>query len=127
MDIRNFKGTAEKILPRPVFFQVEWILKDYDRLKEIVTNASVANMAEGAVVFYADNNSGLLSRSVIEEAMFKVDVIERSLNIVPEEYREAIFDNLVRKTGFPDTAADNTWKKWKHVYIIELAKNLNLY
>lgn len=108
---KPLNGKGVRTLPRPVYFQVEWILKDYDRLKELSQQASTADKAEGAVVFYAGDCTGLIPQSVYNEAAAKLAAIDRALLAVPEEYRRGVFDNLAYGIKLPDEACDNTWKK----------------
>ena len=127
MDNYYVNGDNNRTMPKAVRFQCEWILKDFDRLKGLATNASLVNEAEDAVVFYADDCSGLTPQSVAIEAKKKIDAIENALKFIPEEYREAILEFYVHGTTLPDYAADNTWKRWKGKFVDVLARELGLY
>lgn len=124
---KPLNGKGVRTLPRPVYCQIQWILKDYDRLKALSQQASAADKAGDAVVFYAGDCMGLTPQSVIDEANAKLEAIDRALLIVPEEYRNGIFENLAHKRILPDEASDNTWKKWKKLFVETLARELKLY
>ena len=119
-------GNNTRTLPRPVYHQCLWILKDYNRLKDLVAGAE-SDSADGSVVFYAGDMAGLTPKSVLDEAKLRTDAMEHSLNAIPEEYREGIFNYFVNDARLPDEASDNTWKKWKRLYLETLARELNLY
>lgn len=120
-------GNGNGTLPRAVYHQCEWILRDYDRLVQVVARTPDIDAAENEIVFYAGDSAGLTPKSVIDEAKFKIRSIECALESLPEEYREAVFEYYVHERRLPDEAAENTWKKWKRTFIEELARELNLY
>ena len=70
--------------------------------------------------------SRVVSDSVRVRAEYELDCIGRALAKVPEEYRMGILSNIVHKTEFGDFAHPNTWKKWKQIFIAELARELCL-
>ena len=72
-------------------------------------------------------NTAMQESPVAAEAMFKLDCIHRALMEIPEIYREGIIENIqTRRTGYPCSAHENTWKKWKQRFIYMLAENLRL-
>lgn len=123
----NINGNRNRIMPKAVRFQCEWILKDYDRLKGLASNASLFSETEDAVVFYADDCSGLIPQAVAVEAGNKIDAIMRSLDAIPEEYRREILEYFTHGAELPDYASHNTWKKWKSEYLQALARELSIY
>ena len=118
-------GNKTRTLPRAVYYQVVWLLSDYDRLKKLVDEAAFAG-AE-TIVFYAGESEGLMPQSVVDEAARKLAAIDRAVKALPEEYRMPILLYYAREERLPDEAADNTWKKWKRLFIETLARELNLY
>ena len=70
--------------------------------------------------------SKVVREIVKERAEFELDCIGRALAKIPEEYRMGILSNIVDKTEFGDFAHPNTWKKWKQIFIAELARELGL-
>lgn len=120
-------GNGNVTLPRAVYHQCEWILKDYDRLAQLIARAQDAEASDDVVVFYTGDSAGLIPQSVVAEAEFKIRSIENALEQLPEEYREAIFEYYVHETRLPDEASENTWKRWKRAFIEAFARELNLY
>ena len=63
---------------------------------------------------------------MLSQAMYKLDCISRALEDVPSEYRQGTIDTIVDNTPFTDLAHENTWRKWRRVFIRNLAKELDL-
>ena len=78
-----------------------------------------------SVVFYEDD-SCFVCFDAMEEASWKLSCIKKALLAVPEEYRVDLIDNIAEGASPPVFAHENTWKKWKKVFISELACNLKL-
>ena len=88
------------ILPKPVYFQCIWLIRDLERLSA--------------------------APSHIAESKARIAAVEAALNFIPKDYREGIMKNIIDRTPYPDIAHENTWKKWKQRFIYELAVNLDL-
>ena len=92
------------VLPRPVYYQCIWIVRDMDRMRQLIQNRP---------------ESAALCRE-------KLAAIDAALSFIPHEYRDGIITNIVDKRAFGDGANINTWKKWKQRFIFELATNLSM-
>ena len=55
----------------------------------------------------------------------QVDAVAKALMSIPIEYRQAIVDNIICGSRFPDIAHLNTWKRHKARFIYEVASNLH--
>ena len=121
----KINGKQNMSLPRAVYNQCVWVMKDYDRLLELAEME--ADSDDGSVVFYANEGSGLMPEAVVSEAKAKIEAINRALSEVPEVFRLAVFEFFAHNTKMPDDAAVNTWKKWKKTFIKSLARELNLF
>ena len=90
-----------------------------------INRAILREMLAEDVLTYG--NTAMQESPVAAEAMFKLDCIHRALMEIPEIYREGIIENIqTRRTGYPCSAHENTWKKWKQRFIYMLAENLRL-
>ena len=127
MNYFNKLNGNKTAVPEAVLRQCMWIMKDYDRLSELVGTCEQVPSAESEIVFYADDNAGLKPQSVVDEAKAKMQAIERALGELPEEYRLAIFEYYAHGVELPDEASNNTWKKWRRTFIRLLARELNIY
>lgn len=119
---------SKKMMPRPVYNQCLWIVKDYERLVEMNKYIS-DNMPEGEgdYVYYADSSENLICKAVLDNARFQIKCVEEALSIIPDELRDGIYKNITAGIVFDSVASMNTWKKWKERFIRYLAQKLNLY
>jgi|GEM_PF-2738569 len=53
------------------------------------------------------------------------EVINRALDVVPEEYRRGVWANIRGRGPCPTFASRDTWRHWKAVFIHAVAVNLD--
>ena len=64
---------------------------------------------------------------VIAQIQETINAIDKALKMIPIEYRQYIFDNVVYKTAYPlDYASKNTWSMWRMRFLFFVAENLKL-
>lgn len=100
----------EEIIPRSIYFECIWIIRDKKRLERILAS----NIDE-----YGE---------VERNAYYKLDAIHRAILKIPAEYRGVILKSITY--GMNNTNIyihENTIKKYKREFIYNLAKNLALY
>lgn len=106
----RIKGSAS--LPREVYYQCVWMIRDMERLKSLVESS--------------DSDAGPDDR--IDDAIVKIDCLNRALEEIPDYYRKGIIESVkVRGGGFDEFAHANTWKKRKTRFMQAFAANLGLY
>ena len=76
--------------------------------------------------FFVDDQEVIRNSEVLTQAAWKLECIRKAIAKVPEEYRQGTIDCLVYNVPYADIAHENTWRKWRKVFIRELAKNLLL-
>lgn len=111
--------------PKAVHHQCMWIIRDLDRLYRLDA-IHRHGRRDDELVFYEDENCRCISSDVAEEASRKIECIKKALLAIPEEYRMDILESIAEGVKLPVIAHENTWKKWKRVFISELASNLKL-
>ena len=124
--LENTEKLEEERLPKAVYFQCTWLLRDMDRLEKLAVryaDESERNPAE--LVFYMDEYENLQPSQVVLNARHRLKCINDALEVVPEEYRNTILRSLTECRAC-DGMHENTWKKWKHRFICRLAHELNL-
>lgn len=96
----HLNGTGDT-LPKAVYYQCVWTVRDLDRL---------------------------ISRAPHDEyARARLDAVYRALEVVPYEFRNDVLGSIAcYGRGYEDNAHENTYKRWKKVYIAELAEQLHL-
>ncbi len=111
--------------PKAVHHQCMWIVRDIDRLYRLDA-IHRHGKRDDELVFYEDESCRLISPEVTEEAARKILCIKRALLVIPEEYRMEVLDSIVEGIKPSPIAHENTWKRWRRIFISELASNLNL-
>lgn len=100
---------AGRVLPREIYYECIWIVRDMARMQEIV------------------NRTGYEGRE-FEVARDRLECINKALMAVPPEYRRGVMASIENRGGrVMDYAHENTWKKYKQRFVYNLAKNLALY
>lgn len=112
-------------IPKSVYYQCMWIVKDIERLRRLEALSNYGQDKNEAV-FFVDEEEMVADEKVFEEAKWKLQCIRDAINAIPEEYRQMTMDSIIFSIPFNDMAHENTWKKWRHNFIRELAKNLYL-
>lgn len=111
--------------PKAVHHQCMWIIRDIDRLYRLDAIRRHGKR-DDELVFYEDENCRYISEEVTIEASRKIECIKKALLVIPEEYRVDMLDSIVDGEWPSVIAHENTWKRWKRIFISELAANLNL-
>ena len=99
----------EEIIPRSIYFECIWIIRDIKRLEKILIDKI--------------DEYGEVERN----AYYKLDAIHRAIFKIPKEYRGVILKSITY--GMNNTNIyihENTIKKYKREFICQLAKNLAL-
>ncbi|MCF0140586.1 MAG: hypothetical protein HUJ78_00965 [Mogibacterium sp.] len=96
------------VLPRTVYMQCIWLVRDIDRMKAFVGD---------------DANR---DADMFENIESRIRTVEDALMTIPEEYRQGIVDNIVLKKSFKDYAHENTWRRWKQQFLYELAVRMKI-
>ena len=47
----------------------------------------------------------------------KIDIIEKGLSRIPEEYRSGILEHITKKKPYPYFADPSTWKRWQRRFV----------
>ena len=108
----QYRIEGERCLPREVYYQCVWMIRDMERLEKIAMSSNY--------------ESGQDHR--IDDAIVKLDCLRRALEEIPDYYRQGVISSVkIRGGGFDDFAHINTWKKWKMRFMHAFAANLGLY
>lgn len=124
-------------LPKEVYYRCLWTVRDSGRLEKLTAllaqdpgrreeGTSHEYQAGGASNKEHEHEDSVVSDDVLHRAAGELRCIRTALGRVPEVYREGLLDNICRKVPFEDFAHPNTWKRWKLVFMYELAKELRL-
>ena len=78
------------------------------------------------MVLFEEENCSQIRDIVMEQAAWKLACVKEALDVVPEEYRMMLIENIVSGDICCELAHENTWKRWRRIFIKELAYKLNL-
>lgn len=112
-------------VPKAVYYQCIWLVKDLERLRRIEAAGKVP-MGDDELVFFVDDEKIVMDAEVLVIARESLRCIRKALQSIPKEYRQSTIDCIVFGVPYADTAHYNTWRKWRQIFIYELAKNLHL-
>lgn len=102
-----------------------WLIRDYERIKAYVddldgfpSGANLDGMPRGTSRGGSSTETAAIRRS---ELSGQLDIVDFALEQIPQEYRSGIWENIVRRKPYPDTANLNTWKLWKQKFVFYVA------
>ena len=127
-------------LPSSVYNRVVWTIKDYPRMVTELKLLRSDAQTIGATS-YSDmpkspghNTTGLDDKVIrIADMERTVKAIDDALEIIPEDMRRGIFDNIAYNVPFPRNEyaqlvpSAETWKRRKRDFIVLTAHKLNIY
>lgn len=116
------------ILPRELYNQTIWQIRDYHRLKdqaEAILEAS-PEPSDGQPKGNGTGNT-VESKAIRRERLLcTIQIIEESKASIPIEYREGIWNNVLFRQPFPEDADRSTYGRHKSKFVYEVAKKLFL-
>lgn len=136
---RKYKDAAgrEIKLPKEVYYRCLWTVRDAGRLRGLADllrqdeNVYISSVQGSQDTCQEPGSTGesrtlVISDETARRAAADLACIEKALTKVPEVYREELLDNIMNKKPLPDFAHANTWKRWKLVFLYELAREMRL-
>lgn len=126
--MRDYQKTKNNpyILPQPLYRQVLWLLRDYERLRTEYNNA-IGNSPKppdgqprGGISFDQTEAEGIKRC----ELRTKINAIENAYFKIPAEYRKGVWNNAVNYSPYPMDADRVTYNRHKQKFIYHVAKNL---
>ncbi len=113
-------------LPRTVWNQCLCLVRDYNRLYEEYECAIHDSPPPPDGQPKSGGTGDPTGREAIKRVQMSIRLraVENALYIIPEEYREGVWDNITKHQQYPDDAADRTYKRWKARFIKKIAENM---
>lgn len=124
----------EYVMPDAVYYQSIWCVRDLERMEKRIAelNADANEGFMGSSSLVSDNTANYQDVRPTEDKALELALLEGKVSgiysamaLVPEAYRECIFDNIIRQKSnmeFPN----KIWKIWKQRFLFHVAKNLSL-
>lgn len=131
INLRDYQRKKGKyILPRSVYHQALWKIRDYYRLKEDLDNISYV---QPIVISDMPRTQTNKKSESMESIAFKrksitdeIEMIERALEVVPKEYRKGVWENIQKNQAYPIYASRSTYGLYKSKYIYTVARRMKL-
>ena len=116
-------------LPRNVYYQALYAVRDYARVRseyKEMLHASAPSDGQPHGSTPGDPTGKLAARRA--ELSDKLTAIDRALCEIPKEYRRGVADNVRYGAGYPLTMAGiATWSRYRRKFLYYVAKNLRLF
>ena len=109
-------------LPREVYMQTVWFIRDYPRIKEeydglIEKSHPMDGQPRGTDVGDPTGQTAIRCAELSD----KLKAVDDALGAIPKEYRQYIFESVVYRAPYPSFAALNTWKTYRRRFIYFVA------
>lgn len=115
-------------LPKAVYYQALYAVRDYDRLRAEYDDILHASAAPPDGLPHGSGSGQPVADKAIRlnAISTKLTAIERALNGIPPEYRRGVLDNVRYGAPYPYTASYPTWSRWRRRFLWLAAKYLRL-
>lgn len=114
-------------LPKAVYYQALYAVRDYDRVKrEYNTMLGLSASPDGQPRSTApgDPTGRLAIRRT--ELSDRLTAIDRALCEIPKEYRRGVANNVMYGSPYPYMASIATWSRWRRKFLYFVAAYLRL-
>lgn len=111
------------ILPRAVYYQTIWRIRDYYRMKKkaeemiVESPSELDGMPKGKNI--SDPTIAAVERR--ERLLKDIGILEEELTKLPGEYRAGVWNNILFGEAYPDYASRSTFGLYKSRYIHAVA------
>lgn len=125
-DYQRIKHT-KYILGRVVYNKTVWRIRDYYRLKDlansVIDSSPEPRQPKVSQTFkISDTVADIVAKR--EKYIREIDIIDKCLLGIPEEYRKGVWNNIMYSEPYPIYADRTTYGRWKSKFIYDVAHNL---
>ena len=127
--MRDYQRSKTKyILPRTVYCQTLWRIRDYYRLKELADSLIECKESDIDGMPKGNNTTDKVGTTVIKREKFVKEVcsINDSIKEIPQEYRSGVWNNIQFYQPYPIDADRATYGRYKSKFIYKVAEKLGL-
>ena len=125
-DYQRVKQT-KYILPRTVYHQTIWRIRDYYRLKEMADDMIQRSINyDGMPKSNAPGDPVMKAVLRREKLIIEISCIDHALEIIPKEYRKGVWDNILHGSPYPMYADRSTYGRYKSKFIFLVAERMGL-
>ena len=115
-------------IPEDVWRECVSIIREYDRAKEEYESLLHQSPPPMDSQPKARSTNSPTERVAIRRAQMSLRLcaVDEAFTVIPPEYRQAIWDNIVKRNDYPAYAHRSTYVRWKTRMIKYLAERLLL-
>lgn len=126
-DYQRIKQT-KYILGRTVYNKTIWRIRDYNRLRDVAKSILEASPDPRQPNSKTNKISDVVGDIVAKREKYikEIDIIDKCLLGIPEEYRKGVWNNIMYREPYPRFADRNTYGRWKSKFIYDVAHHLEL-
>ena len=119
------KKNNRYVLPRALYNQTIWQIRDYYRLKEeyeSIPEERKSVMDLDGMPHGSPSHDGIEKKIIRMERLKRIiDIVESEKEGIPEEYRQGVWSNILYRTPYPKGADRSTYGRWKSRMIYNVA------
>lgn len=118
------------VLPWNLYREMLYAIRDYERLVDEYENRIEEGMSPGS-----DTPSGGKTNKTgdptgmkvikLSEISKRILSIDKAKMVIPQEYMDGVWNNIVKGKAYPRDADPRTYGRWKSRFVYEVARNLN--
>ena len=116
------------ILPRNLYMQTLYVIRDYERLKEeyedILAGSAIHMDGQPKGTKIGDPTGTTAAR--LEKYHDRLKAIEAAKEEIPKEYIKGIWQNILYAAPFPHDASRSTYGLYKSKFGFEVAKRITI-
>ena len=101
-----------------------WLIRDYPRIRERLNALDgTSSGAQDGQPHGHDPHSAVEADAIRRaELSAQLGYVDKGFQHIPAEYRRGLWDNIVNRRYYPDTAGIKTWKRWRQRLLWYVAK-----
>lgn len=124
--MKEYQPKSKYSLPDSVYHRTVWLIRDYDRLKEMREEILYSSPPppDGQPGCRGESDSTADKAIQIADVSRECEAIEQAMICIPEEYRKGVVNNVMHRIRYPDTAHYRTWAKYRSRFIKKVAENM---
>ena len=125
---RDYQATKNNpyLLPRPLYRMTLAFIRDHERKCDEYKSLEEDSRhpPDGLPRGSASGNPTQRNGIRRAELWVSISAVKDALNIVPEEYRDGVWENVVHYRRYPDDADPSTYRRYKQRFIHQVAHNM---
>lgn len=126
-DYQRIKFTKYK-LGRVLYNKTLWRIRDYNRLKDVADGIIQQSHEQSEPTGKTNKTSDTVLNAVVkrEKYLTEIKTIDECLDLIPQEYRKGIWNNIMYNEPYPIYADRSTYGRWKSKFIHDVAQKLEI-